>query len=541
MSTTARTAPQLAGYSYLQPLGSGGFAEVYLYEQQRTGLKVAVKVLNADSLDEAVQRTFTAEANTMARLSGHPFIVPVMDADITADGQPYIVMKYYPKPNLSVRARRAQFSVPDVLRIGIQVSSAVETAHRAGILHRDIKPANILTSEYDEPGLTDFGIAVATTAEATSTAEGMSVPWSPPEVLFGLSDGDVRSDVYALGATLWHLLSGRSPYELAGGDNGHLALMRRIQGERLPTLRRDDVPEALQRLLRRSLDKSPDVRPQTALTLARGLQAVEQDLRLATTTIVVKDKAPAPPVSEDGEDDTPATVVRAARVVPAQPLPRADPAPAVPIEDAPTTGRARAIRTPDALRPGPPAPAPAPAPVTGGPRERMPAPSQPAPEQTMLRARPAPSQPPPGGVPPELPPTGSRRRTALVASTLAVLLVGAAAVAVLLSRGGSAPEAQDSGPQAAEAQDAVDPGRALAPGTPKLTVAAAGGLARFAIAYDDPRPGDTFRWARSGPGAPTGGTLTEPGLELPGPVCITVRAVRSSGLASPSSVPVCAP
>ena len=151
--------PELPGLLYIAPLGSGGYSDVYLYEQQMPRMKVAVKVLAAHGLAEQARHQFSAEANAMAQLADHPHIVQVFRADISPDGRPFLVMKYYPQPNLAQRARGERFSVPDVLRIGIQVASAVEAAHRIGILHRDIKPANILTGQYGTLGLTDFGIA----------------------------------------------------------------------------------------------------------------------------------------------------------------------------------------------------------------------------------------------------------------------------------------------------------------------------------------------------------------------------------------------
>ena len=190
-------------------------------------------MLNESALSEAARRRFTAEANVTAGLA-HRHIVQVFDAKVTTDGRPYIVMPYYPQPNLSVRARRAHFSVAEVLRIGIQIGSAVETSHRRGVLHRDIKPQNILTDSYGEPALTDFGIA---TTKGGDGPEGLSVPWSPPEILYGTGPGDQRSDVYSLGATLWHLLAGRSPFEQPGGDNKPLALMGRIKSDPVPRTR----------------------------------------------------------------------------------------------------------------------------------------------------------------------------------------------------------------------------------------------------------------------------------------------------------------
>jgi serine/threonine protein kinase len=104
-----------------------------------------------------------------------------------------------------------------VLRTGIQVASAVETAHKAGILHRDIKPANILTSEYNRPGLTDFGIATSTIGG--TEAEGLSIPWAPPEVVNASAPPEVSADIYSLAATTYTLLAGRSPFELSSGSN----------------------------------------------------------------------------------------------------------------------------------------------------------------------------------------------------------------------------------------------------------------------------------------------------------------------------------
>ena len=154
--------PQLDNFDFRSLLGSGGYADVYLYEQQRPRREVAVKVLLAEGLTEAGRRQFAAEADLMAALSAHPAIVTIYGADISADGRPYLVMEYYPGSNLRARSRTERMPVAEVLRIGVQVCSAVETAHRAGIVHRDIKPANILTSRYNKPGLTDFGISAST-------------------------------------------------------------------------------------------------------------------------------------------------------------------------------------------------------------------------------------------------------------------------------------------------------------------------------------------------------------------------------------------
>lgn len=286
------SAPEIPGLVYRQPLGSGGYADVFLYEQQQPRMPVAVKVLKREGLTPTILRQFVDEANTMAQLADHPYIVQVFRSETLPDGGAYLVMKYYPPPNLATRAKRERLTVEEVLRTGIQLSSAVETAHRAGIIHRDIKPANVLISQYGAPGLTDFGIAGRAVGQEEHDEDvGVSVPWSPPEVLYGQSNGDARSDVYSLAATLWHLLVGRSPFEQPGGDNSAYSLMPRIRATPVPQTGRADVPLSLERLLGHAMSKKPDARPQSAIDLARALQAIEQEQRFARTPIVVLDES----------------------------------------------------------------------------------------------------------------------------------------------------------------------------------------------------------------------------------------------------------
>ena len=135
--------PQLPGYEYESLLGSGGFADVFRYRQLRPQRRVAIKVLLSDVLDDTVRHQFETEANVMATMSTHPSIVSIYSAEVSADHRPYIVMEYCSRPNYGVRFRKERITVAEVLRVGVQVAGAVETAHRAGILHRDIKPANI--------------------------------------------------------------------------------------------------------------------------------------------------------------------------------------------------------------------------------------------------------------------------------------------------------------------------------------------------------------------------------------------------------------
>lgn len=303
-STPPPSGPALPGMTLLQLLGTGGFAEVYLYERHHPRGRVAVKLLR--SLDDVQRRQFIAEADTMAELADHPFIVPVYGAGTAPDGRPYLVMAYYPN-DLARRMREKPLSVPEVLRFGIQLASAVETAHRSGIIHRDIKPSNVLLNAYGVMGLADFGIASRPAERAADEQVGVSLPWAPREVLTGASDGSVLSDVYSLGATIWTLLVGHAPFYLPGGDNSDRAVIDRIVHRRAPDPHRPDAPASLDRLLQQTLAKEPAHRPQSALELARHLQRIEQEMRLARTEIVVLDHRPGmpapPPLGPAGAPD----------------------------------------------------------------------------------------------------------------------------------------------------------------------------------------------------------------------------------------------
>lgn len=308
----ASAPPILEGFDPISLIGSGGYADVFLFRQLMPERQVAVKVLVGDVTAESA---FTAEANLMARVSAHPYIVGIFDARVSTDGRPYLVMEYYPGSNFLQRSRSERFSVADALRVGVQVAGAVETAHRAGIIHRDIKPANILTSEYGRPGLTDFGIASA--EGPGDESDGISIPWSPPEA-FGNADLDSRADVYSLAATVYHLLATRSPFEIAGGRNGSLDLMTRIERERVPAIGRSDIPPSLERLLSQAMSKDALHRPASIAEFARSLQAVENELRLSTTPLELPDVGRvARPRTDDDDDD--ATRVRGVTEIAAQP------------------------------------------------------------------------------------------------------------------------------------------------------------------------------------------------------------------------------
>ncbi|HRO92528.1 serine/threonine-protein kinase [Citricoccus sp.] len=301
--------PQIAGYRYLSLLGSGGFSDVYLYEQDRPRRKVAVKVLLAGLRTERARQSFESEANLMAQLSSHPYIVTIYEADVTEDGHSYLAMEYCSRPSLDIRYRRSRLGVDEVLALGVQVSSAVETAHRAGIVHRDIKPANILTTDYNRPALTDFGISGTT--DMLDEEAGMSIPWSAPEAFTGGSPDGVAMDVWSLGATLYTLLAGRSPFVRPGADNSQRELVSRIGRAPLPPLNRADLPASLELVLATAMAKNPASRFPSAHALALALQRVQSELGLSVTPFEVMDESGSLEAEDDAvEEGGEATRVR---------------------------------------------------------------------------------------------------------------------------------------------------------------------------------------------------------------------------------------
>jgi serine/threonine protein kinase len=280
--------PVLPGFSYIRPLGSGGFADVFLYEQDMPRRVVAIKVLVSDAINPDVLRTFNGEADIMARLSAHPSIVTIYQASISADGRPYLAMEYCPD-TMSARFKKAPLGVGEVLDAGVRIAAALETAHRSSLLHRDIKPSNILITSLGTPVLADFGIAAALTADGEDAEVfAMSVPWSAAEVLAEKTTGTVASEIWSLGATLYTLLAGRSPFELADRTkNNREQLTARVAKAGYTPIGRRDVPEQLEKILERSMSKDPAKRQASMYALAEELRLAQYALGLPPTALEV--------------------------------------------------------------------------------------------------------------------------------------------------------------------------------------------------------------------------------------------------------------
>ncbi|WLQ08344.1 serine/threonine-protein kinase [Arthrobacter oryzae] len=522
--------PAIEGYQYVQHLGSGGFADVYLYEQDRPRRKVAVKVLLADLKTEGARRRFESEANLMAQLSTHPFIVTIYEANVTASGHSYLAMEYCSKPNLNVRLRRQRFSVDDALAVGIQVASAVETAHRAGIAHRDIKPANILVTDYNRPALTDFGIS-GTTDSAADDDGGMSIPWSPPESFQRLDADGVMVDVWALGATVYTLLAGHSPFAAPGGNNSPRELMSRIASAPLPALDRIDVPKSLQQVLAAAMAKQSASRYPSAHSFALALQRVQAELSLAVTRFEVLDDGPD---AEHSGGDSTEDATRIRSVVSIDPRAGGDTTVA-----RRSGGTAAAAFFPPPPSPAVPASRPAAAAGTGG--DDRPAPFTPLPvEDTQLRpAEPVPL--PDGGEGPQ----PRRHPKWLLVAAGGVLAVAAVIGLVSVNGGATTPAAPETSPGLDGPLDAVAPG-SVVPAPARLSGTKEGESVTFTWENPAPAAGDTYMWRavsvmHSGEYTSSSEARAVIVSSPDGQTCLEVVIRRSNGQATPEPAKACVP
>nr|WP_232070684.1 protein kinase [Mycobacterium lacus] len=254
-------AAELAGVGFVDPveIGRGGFGVVYRCAQVGLGRLVAIKVLTA--LSDEDRARFAREQQAMARLTGHPHIVAVLQVGQTASGCPFLVMPLCGQGSWRERiAETGALGVDEVLGVGAKIAGALAAAHRVGVVHRDVKPANILLTEYGEPALTDFGIAHISGGFQTATGVYTGTPaFTAPEVIAGVSPGP-GADVYGLGATLFAALTGHAAFERRRGEQV-VAQFVRITSEPVPDLREHDIPAELAAIIEAAMAREPADRP----------------------------------------------------------------------------------------------------------------------------------------------------------------------------------------------------------------------------------------------------------------------------------------
>ena len=257
-------------YEIQREIGQGAFATVYMARDIRHERSVAIKVLNADPDSETGELRFIREIRLLASLQ-HPNILPLHDSG-HVDALLYYVMPYVGGETLRTRmSRERQLQTDPAVSIACETADALAYAHGQGIIHRDIKPENILLSA-GHPIVADFGIARAIDLAGVRqlTRTGTSSPGTPaymsPEQLLSEADIDGRTDIYSLGCVLYEMLTGKPPF--AGKDG---FVRRFTEPPPLPSAVRKDVPDWLDGVVAKALDRTAVDRFPSAAEFARAL------------------------------------------------------------------------------------------------------------------------------------------------------------------------------------------------------------------------------------------------------------------------------
>ena len=287
-----RRLPETIGgtrYTVLKLLGEGGSKVVYLAHDNRLDRDVAIATRRMEGLDHAGQVRVMNEARAMGRLGDHPRVVTVYDIGDDA-GQPYIVSQYMVGGTLDDLLRRSpnrRLPFDIAIRIAEQLCEALEYAHSIGIIHRDVKPANVFLTHDGQAKLGDFGSAIAP-EQIRLTIKGMMVgtaAYMAPE-----PTQSPRSDLYSFGATLFEMLTGRTPFQ---ADSFSSMILQHLQTmPSPPSAFVTDLPPALDALVLELLEKEPADRPTNATVVKDSLRAIMGDpLRRAV------DRPPPPSVA----------------------------------------------------------------------------------------------------------------------------------------------------------------------------------------------------------------------------------------------------
>ncbi|MFP4322803.1 MAG: serine/threonine protein kinase [Anaerolineales bacterium] len=265
---------KIGPYEIIDEIGAGGMATVFRARQESMGRYVAIKVIHQGfALNDTAVERFQREARVIALLE-HPHILPVYDYD-GSHNPPYIVMRYLPTGTLKDVIQRSVLPLEDIAHVYRQLGSALDYAHRNGVVHRDIKPSNIMIDGDGNVFITDFGIARITEGEdLTGTGMAVGTPgYMAPEQTMG-TEIDGRADIYSLGAVLFELVTNRSVYT---ADTPMALLLKHIN-DPVPSILTVDpsLSPELDAIVQKSLAKSPDDRYQSASELTQALLGLVQ-------------------------------------------------------------------------------------------------------------------------------------------------------------------------------------------------------------------------------------------------------------------------
>ncbi|MGI8760180.1 MAG: protein kinase domain-containing protein [Jatrophihabitantaceae bacterium] len=320
----ARDHDMFAGFSEVSEIGVGSLAVVYRARELQTNRLVALKLLNVRDASPRALESFQRESVALGALSSHPNIVTLFRTFPTPDGRPVLVLELCAGAISDRLLGGNGLPVQDAVSIGIKVAGALETAHRGGILHRDVKPQNILVTEFGEPALADFGVAML--QSSTQTTAGLfdfTTLHAAPELLEG-GGTSAATDVYELASTLYQLIAGQSAFRAYDGESPASVILRILRDPVRP-LSGAGLPVQLSDLLIRAMSKDKDDRPPTAVEFAAELADVEIAQGWPRTQFLIRGPGVSAPGSLGAQiTRLPAAVTRApdpAVPVPAPPAP----------------------------------------------------------------------------------------------------------------------------------------------------------------------------------------------------------------------------
>jgi eukaryotic-like serine/threonine-protein kinase len=311
-------------------LGVGGMAAVYV-AVHKIGRRDAIKILHPEiAASKELAARFEQEAHAVNRFH-HPGAVEILDIDVTEDGAPFLVMELLAGESIETRIARQLLGVEDTLRIADELLDVLAAAHATGIVHRDIKPDNLFLLNDGRLKVLDFGIARMRQGapNAVHTRVGVTIgtlSYMPPEQVAG-KEIDPRTDLFAVGCTLFRMLTGRSPHE---GDT-ELELMVKMATEPAPALGQvaPSMPADLCMVIDRSLAFDRDRRYPDAATMQRDVRALREEKpppyaseRLAAGDLPNPMKPPKAPVTAIIAPAGPPFAVAAGALPTSMPIPR---------------------------------------------------------------------------------------------------------------------------------------------------------------------------------------------------------------------------
>src|SRR3954454_12912311 len=304
ITTMTDPGPRRLGgrYELAEVLGYGGMAEVHRGRDMRLGRDVAIKTLRSDlARDPTFQSRFRREAQSAASLN-HPSIVAVYDTgEDVRDGavSPYIVMEYVEGRTLrQVLESEGRLLPQRALEITAQICTALDQAHRAGIVHRDVKPGNVMLTPTGEVKVMDFGIARALTSSAATMTQTAAVigtaHYLSPEQARG-EHVDARSDVYSAGCLLYELVTGAPPFS---GDTAVAVAYQHVREDPVPPSRvESDVTAPIDAIVLKAMAKNPANRYQTAADMRADIERALAGRPVEATPVLAQDNpvlAPSP-------------------------------------------------------------------------------------------------------------------------------------------------------------------------------------------------------------------------------------------------------